>query len=40
MADWGSAPTILIFADSAEALVTVAGSVDAVGGRIAAALPI
>ena len=40
MADWGIAPTILIFADGDDGMATACDSALASGGRIAAALPI
>ena len=40
MADWGLAPTILIFADGDDGLAMACDSALARGGRIAAALPI
>src|SRR5215218_6732023 len=40
MADWGLAPTILIFADGDDGLAIACDSALAGGGRIAAALPI
>lgn len=40
MGDWGSAPTVLIFADSPEASAFASERVAATGGRIAATLPV
>lgn len=40
MGDWGSAPTVLIFADSPEAFAFASERVAAGGGRIAARLPV
>jgi hypothetical protein len=40
MGDWGSAPTVLIFADSPEASAFALERVAATGGRIAATLPV
>ena len=39
MADWGSAPTILIFSDSDEGLAFATDAANRLGGRVAAALP-
>jgi len=40
MADWGFAPTILIFADSPKALSEASGAAAAAGGRVAGCLPV
>ncbi len=40
MGDWGSAPTVLIFADSPEASAFASERVAATGGRVAATLPV
>lgn len=40
MADWGDAPTILIFGDSEEGFVAASEAAVAQGGRVAAALPL
>jgi len=40
MADWGFAPTILIFADSPKALSEASAAAAAAGGRVAGCLPV